>query len=118
MNLYCVSETTIVAAPFILNYKIMPAPEVTKPVARNGTANGNGMKNGNKDQPVLHVVDSRTGQYYPIPIVRNAISASAFKQVKAPDDPEHPEDQTDQGIRVFDPGFSNTAVSESQITFM
>lgn len=88
------------------------------PVAQNGTVNGNGTKCGNKDQPVLHVVDSRTGQYYPIPIVRNAISASAFKQVKAPDDPAHPEDQADQGIRVFDPGFSNTAVSESQITFM
>ncbi|KAJ6080570.1 citrate synthase [Penicillium canescens] len=60
----------------------------------------------------------RTGNYYPIPIVHNAISASAFKQVKAPENPEHPEDQVDQGIRVFDPGFSNTAVGESQITFI
>jgi citrate synthase len=96
----------------------MPAPDITKPAVRNGTANGNGVKSENDNHPILHVVDSRTGQYYPIPIVRNAISASAFKQVKAPEDTEHPEDQTDQGIRVFDPGFSNTAVSESQITFM
>lgn len=96
----------------------MPASEVIKPAVRNGTASGNGVKSKNEDHPVLHVVDSRTGQYYPIPIVRNAISASAFKQFKAPEDPEHLEYQTDQGIRVFDPGFSNTAVSESQITFM
>ena len=96
----------------------MPASETTKTHVQNGTSNGNGVNVEKEDLPLLHVVDSRTGNYYPIPIVHNAISASAFKQVKAPENPEHPEDQTDQGIRVFDPGFSNTAVSESQITFM
>lgn len=96
----------------------MTASKTSKPPVRNGTANGNGVKSANEDQPVLHIVDSRTGKYYPIPVIHNAISASAFKQIKTTEDPEHPEDQTDQGIRVFDPGFSNTAVSESQITFM
>jgi hypothetical protein len=47
----------------------------------------------------LHVIDSRTGKYHPIPIVRNAIDVSAFK---TPEDPDHHEDQNGQGIRVLD----------------
>ncbi|KAL5357220.1 citrate synthase-like protein [Aspergillus floccosus] len=77
----------------------------------------NGSGPGGKDD-VLHIVDSRTGKYYPIPIARNAVNAAAFKQIKSPDDPEHPEYQNEQGIRIFDPGFSNTAVSESKITYI
>ncbi|ORY55257.1 citrate synthase-like protein [Pseudomassariella vexata] len=67
---------------------------------------------------VLHAIDSRTGQYYAIPIVHNAINANDLKKVKAPKDPNHLADQNEHGLRVFDPGFSNTAVSESKITYI
>ncbi|KAK0628756.1 citrate synthase [Bombardia bombarda] len=79
----------------------------------------NGSK-GVKNPPAhfLHVVDSRTGQYHAIGIHHNAINASDFKAIKAPKDVAHPEYQNDQGIRVYDPGFSNTVVSESKITYI
>ncbi|BCS01700.1 uncharacterized protein AKAW2_52041S [Aspergillus luchuensis] len=90
-------------------------PDIAPNVARNGSAKNAENK---PETPVLHVVDSRTGNYFPIPIVRNAINASEFKKLKSPEDPAHPEDQNEQGIRVFDPGYSNTAVSESQVTYI
>ena len=66
----------------------------------------------------LHVIDDRTGRYYSIPILRNAINASDFKRIKAPDSSEYSPDQNEYGLRIFDPGFSNTAVSESAVTYM
>lgn len=69
-------------------------------------------------QPSLHVVDSRTGKYYEIPIVHNAVHATEFKRIKAPLNKDYYPDQTENGIRIFDPGFSNTAVKESQVTYM
>lgn len=65
----------------------------------------------------LHVIDERTGQYYQIPICHNAISASEFKKIKAPDT-EYYADQNESGIRVLDPGFTNTAVVESKVTYV
>ena len=64
------------------------------------------------------MTDSRTGRAYNIPIERNSISAGLLKQIKAPESTLHPEDQNELGLRVFDPGFSNTAVSESKITYI
>lgn len=88
-----------------------------------GALNGVVSSNGNGDtlktkQEVLHVIDSRTGQYQAIPITKNAISASEFKGFKAPKDLHHPEYQNEQGLRIFDPGYSNTTVSESKVTYM
>ncbi|KAL9614496.1 MAG: hypothetical protein Q9167_001024 [Letrouitia subvulpina] len=37
--------------------------------------------------------------------------------MKAPQNVDVPCDQTEYGIRVYDPGFGNTAVSESTITY-
>lgn len=65
----------------------------------------------------LHVIDERTGQYYQIPIQHNAISANEFKKIKAPDT-EYYADQNENGIRVFDPGFTNTAVVDSKVTYV
>lgn len=65
----------------------------------------------------LHVIDERTGQYYQIPIHHNAISANEFKKIKAPDT-EYYADQNENGIRVFDPGFTNTAVVDSKVTYV
>lgn len=66
----------------------------------------------------LHVIDDRTGKYYVLPIIHNAINASEFKQINAPDDTHSYADQTENGIRIYDPGFSNTAVSTSNITYV
>lgn len=66
----------------------------------------------------LHVIDDRTGRYYQIPIFHNAINASDIKKIKAPENHDFYADQNEGGIRVFDPGFTNTAVVESKITYV
>ena len=65
----------------------------------------------------LQVMDNRTGNEYTLSIHRNSINAMDFKQMKAPRDVTTPCDQTEYGIRVYDPGYGNTAVSESSITY-
>lgn len=65
---------------------------------------------------VLEITDSRTGKCYFIPIDHNAVSAIHFQQIKAPEDVQNPANQNQNGLRVFDPGFQNTAVSKSNIT--
>lgn len=65
---------------------------------------------------VLEITDSRTGKRYFIPIDYNAVSAIHFQQIKAPEDVQNPANQNQNGLRVFDPGFQNTAVSKSNIT--
>lgn len=49
----------------------------------------------------------------------NAVSATAFKDIKAVAKPgERPENETEKGLRVLDKGFLNTAVMQSQITYI
>lgn len=79
--------------------------------------NGTNFEPNPRANNTLTVVDNRTGNEYILPIERNAISAVKFKQMKAPQDVNAPCDQTEYGIRVYDPGFGNTAVSESKITY-
>lgn len=66
----------------------------------------------------LSVLDNRTGKTYSIAIDRNAIRANDLKQIKASSYGSNPVDQVERGLRVLDPGFINTAVVESGITFM
>lgn len=66
----------------------------------------------------LSIVDNRTGEKYSLPILHNAVNAAHFKQIKAPVNAAHYADQDENGLRIFDPGYSNTAVSESKITYM
>ncbi|KAF8674032.1 Citrate synthase [Rhizoctonia solani] len=67
----------------------------------------------------LTVRDERTGKTYSIPITDNTISATAFKAIKAPARPgERPENETERGLRVSDKGFLNTAVIQSEITYI
>ncbi|KAK8107065.1 uncharacterized protein PG998_009078 [Apiospora kogelbergensis] len=91
----------------------MPSATAPQVNAANGT---NGIKEPLAD--VLHVIDSRTGQHLALKIQQNAINATDLKQLKAPKDSEHPEYQNEQGLRVYDPGYSNTLVSESKITYI
>jgi len=67
----------------------------------------------------LTVRDNRTGKTYTIPIVDNAIAATAFKDITAPRRPgERRENETERGLRVSDKGFLNTAVINSKITYI
>ena len=67
---------------------------------------------------ILHITDSRTSLEYDIPIHRNTIKAADFRALKAPSAGTDLADQVSGGIRLFDPGFKNTAASQSEITFM
>ncbi|CAE6530574.1 unnamed protein product [Rhizoctonia solani] len=67
----------------------------------------------------LTVRDERTGKTYSIPIKDNTISATSFKEIKAPARPgEREENETERGLRVSDKGFLNTAVIQSEITYI
>ncbi|KAI0279723.1 peroxysomal citrate synthase [Russula aff. rugulosa BPL654] len=67
----------------------------------------------------LTVRDNRTGKTYNVPIKDNTVSAAAFKTIAAPLRPgERVENETPKGLRVSDKGFLNTAVIQSQITFI
>jgi len=59
----------------------------------------------------LTVVDNRTGSRYEVPVREGGyVSASAFKAIKAGGD--------GGGLRVFDPGYMNTAPCKSKICFI
>ncbi|CEQ39250.1 SPOSA6832_00744, partial [Sporobolomyces salmonicolor] len=67
----------------------------------------------------LTVTDNRTGKTINVPIEHNAIAATAFKALrKKLGKGERAEDEVEGGLRVFDPGFMNTAVIQSKITFI
>ncbi|KXN72308.1 citrate synthase [Conidiobolus coronatus NRRL 28638] len=62
-------------------------------------------------EQALTILDNRTKKVYEIPIKDGTISASALKAIK------NQKSDTD-GLRVYDPGFINTAVCESSITYI
>ncbi len=84
----------------------------------NGSYSENGKSSKPNPRESLHIIDDRTGKYYSIPITRNSVRASDFAQIVAPKSLEYYADQNENGIRIYDPGFSNTAVSESKVTYM
>ncbi|RYP54471.1 hypothetical protein DL768_000777 [Monosporascus sp. mg162] len=71
-------------------------------------------------QQSLTVVDNRTNKIYEIPIKNNSVLATDIKKIKAQRQPDtdRAEDETEQGLRVFDPAYMNTAVVESKITYI
>lgn len=66
----------------------------------------------------LTVVDNRTGQTFEFPIKNNAVLATDFKKIKAQPGSDRAEDETEQGLRVYDPAYMNTAVVQSNITYI
>ena len=68
----------------------------------------------------LTVIDNRTGKSYEVPIKRNSILATDIKKIAAasPSNDARAEDETTQGLRVYDPAYMNTAVIESKITYI
>lgn len=66
----------------------------------------------------LYITDGRTGRKYEIDIEHNAIKATDFRRISASGIGANPVDQVDNGLRLYDPGYLNTAVTESAITFI
>lgn len=66
----------------------------------------------------LTVTDNRTGKTYEFPIKNNSVLATDIKKIKAEPQQDRPEDETSQGLRVYDPAYMNTAVVESKITYI
>ncbi|KAI1324319.1 citrate synthase-like protein [Xylariaceae sp. FL0255] len=66
----------------------------------------------------LTVVDNRTNKVYEFPIKNNSVQATDFKKIKAHQGNDRPEDETEQGLRVYDPAYMNTAVVQSKITYI
>ena len=66
----------------------------------------------------LEIKDSRTGRTYSIPIEKNAIKATDFKKISITGYGSNPVDEVENGLRVIDPGYRNTAVKVSQVTYV
>ena len=66
----------------------------------------------------LTVVDKRTNKTYDIPIVNNAVRAIDFRYICTLGITATALERYNAGLRVFDPGYQNTAVVESEITHM
>ncbi|PQE26247.1 citrate synthase protein [Rutstroemia sp. NJR-2017a BBW] len=66
----------------------------------------------------LRVVDSRTGKAYTIPIVRNSIAATDLRQISTLGFGAGLLERYENGLKVMDLGFENTAVCESRITYI
>ncbi|TKA53162.1 hypothetical protein B0A53_04018 [Rhodotorula sp. CCFEE 5036] len=67
----------------------------------------------------LTIIDNRTGKSIDVKVEANAIPATAFKKLtKRAGDGDREEDECEAGIRVYDPGFVNTATVRSSITFI
>ncbi|KAJ5153627.1 Citrate synthase-like core [Penicillium coprophilum] len=65
----------------------------------------------------LFIRDSRTNVNYEIPITRNAVRATDLQRIQAPALNSNRADQVAHGLRVYDPGLQNTAVTQSVISF-
>ncbi len=74
---------------------------------------------GGPSSGLMTVIDHRTGKDYTIPIAHNAVQAIHFQQICAEDSPTTPrKNEVKNGLRVLDPGFHNTAVMESEVTYV
>ncbi|KAJ6032639.1 citrate synthase [Penicillium herquei] len=66
----------------------------------------------------LTITDNRTKRSYRIPVVRNAVRAIDFRQITAAQQGASVVDKVDNGLRIVDKGYLNTACMESSITLI
>ncbi|KAJ5668363.1 uncharacterized protein N7477_006933 [Penicillium maclennaniae] len=71
-----------------------------------------------QSSPKLTVIDSRTSISYDIPITGNAIKATEFRKISALGSKASPLERYAAGLKILDPGFQNTAVADSSITYI
>ncbi|KAF2994740.1 hypothetical protein E8E14_002404 [Neopestalotiopsis sp. 37M] len=66
----------------------------------------------------LLITDLRTFRFYRIPIRHNAVSAAEFQKISPLGLMASRQEHADKGLVLLDPGFKNTAVKESNITYI
>ena len=62
-----------------------------------------------KEEGALRVTDTRTAKEYRIPIEENSVRAAAFAKISV---------DSNEGLRLYDPAYTNTAVVRSKICFI
>lgn len=79
------------------------------------------VQNGSVESDHLIVVDSRTSKTYTIPITNNTVKATDFEAIKT-GRPEYDDNTTvgviEEGLKLFDLGFKNTACLNSNVSYM
>lgn len=71
----------------------------------------------NLSSGTLEVIDHRTGNHHRMKVSNNAVQALDLQAVNAGTGYDVA-DRMKSGLRVLDPGFQNTAVMKSEITFV
>lgn len=71
-----------------------------------------------KSEEKLIIIDSRTSRRYDIPITHNSVQAIDFKSISILGLGSDPRARSTNGLKILDPGFQNTAVTQSQITYV
>ena len=64
----------------------------------------------------LKVFDSRTSRTHTVPVVDNHVKGSDLAQIRGPSNLDKKGNHSGQKLRVFDPGYENTAIMRSDIT--
>src|SRR4051794_3326878 len=70
--------------------------------------NGGGVATAGQDS--LSITDNRTGEQYELEIENGTIKTMDLRQIKV--------DEDDFGLMGYDPAFTNTASTKSEITFI
>jgi citrate synthase len=63
----------------------------------------------------LQIIDTRTSYEYEIPIHHNTVPASAFRAIKG-SSADSQSKRKGNGLKLYDPGLTNTAIAESDMT--
>ncbi|QLQ11430.1 MAG: citrate synthase [Nocardioidaceae bacterium] len=80
---------------------------MTETTANAGGATTADAEAGNQ---TLSVTDNRTGQIYEVPIIDGTVKAAEFGRIRVT--------ESEPGLAVYDPGFTNTASCRSSVTFI
>ena len=65
----------------------------------------------------LRVKDDRTALEYTIRVDNNVVRGSDLANIRGPRNMGDPKDPADEPLRIFDPGYGNTAIMPSSVTF-
>ncbi|KAM9964550.1 hypothetical protein ACTFIW_004320 [Dictyostelium discoideum] len=79
-------------------------------MSSNSQEDNNNNNKTTEKKNTLTVIDNRTGKSYEIPINHETVKSIDFRAIK--------EQSIDFGTMIYDPGYYNTAVCKSQITYI
>eukprot|EP00922_Rhytidocystis_sp_ex-Travisia-forbesii_P011955 GHVS01017858.1.p1 GENE.GHVS01017858.1~~GHVS01017858.1.p1 ORF type:complete len:166 (+),score=48.33 GHVS01017858.1:164-661(+) len=98
------------AAAVVVGMRSAPATprRIMEKGVRGGGGGGESNEQGGKNY--VSVVDMRTGSRLQLPISTNTIRADSFKRIRSP--------SSAAVLRLYDPGYMNTAVCTSRICFI